>query len=261
MCSWSSSVATRFSVHKSRNASFCHPWELDAASRLRSFASGFPVLDQSVRQGALSIPGLFDQCNRTVYNRRTCRDREGHPSRPRFGAAGQAEILRAAQRAEMADVKQMKKIVPLIACEISFCQYLCKLVFGVDILDLILVVQINSVKQPIKSNSVGSGYMSHSWTSAIDDHFDHDFVILKDVRHRTKSRKLRVRRHTVNIVQIKIVVLGWNLGFVLGVLVWCGITRQVSVYLTFGVVELVWCTLKHFSNQIQKIKSWNSIHA
>ena len=30
-------------------------------------------------------------------------------------------------------------------------------------------VQINSVKQPIKSNSVGSGHMSHSWTSAFDD--------------------------------------------------------------------------------------------
>ena len=41
----------------------------------------------------------------------------------------------------------------------------------------------------------------------------------KDVQHRTKSRTLRVRWHTVNIVQIKIVVLGWNLGLVLGVLV------------------------------------------
>ena len=59
-----------------------------------------------------------------------------------------------------------------------------------------------------KSNSVGSGYMSHCWTSAFDDHFNHGFVILKNVEHRRKSRKLRVRRHTVNIVQIKIVVLG-----------------------------------------------------
>ena len=36
----------------------------------------------------------------------------------------------------MADVKQMKKIVPLITCDIPFCQYVCKLVFGADILDL-----------------------------------------------------------------------------------------------------------------------------
>ena len=32
-------------------------------------------------------------------------------------------------------------------------------------------------------------------------------------------KKLRVRRHTINFVQIKLVVLGGNLGFVLGVLV------------------------------------------
>ena len=56
----SSSVATSFPLLTSRTASFCHPWELDAASWLRSLASGFPILDQSVRQGALSIPRLFD---------------------------------------------------------------------------------------------------------------------------------------------------------------------------------------------------------
>ena len=70
----------------------------------------------------------------------------------------------------MADVEQMKKIVPLITCEILFCQNVCKLVFGVDILDLNSWVQIDSVKQPIWSNSVGSGYMSHCWTSAFVDH-------------------------------------------------------------------------------------------
>ena len=42
----------------------------------------------------------------------------------------------------MADVKQKKKIVPLIACEIPCCQYVCKVVFGVDILDLKYGIQI-----------------------------------------------------------------------------------------------------------------------
>ena len=56
----------------------------------------------------------------------------------------------------MADVEQMKKIVPFVTCEIPFCQHVCKLMFGVNVPDLNLVVQINSVKQPIKSNSVGS---------------------------------------------------------------------------------------------------------
>ena len=68
----------------------------------------------------------------------------------------------------MADVMKIKKIVPLIAREFSFCQYVCKLVFGVDILDLNLGVQINSVKQPIKSNSVDSGNRSHCRASSFD---------------------------------------------------------------------------------------------
>ena len=45
-----------------------------------------------------------------------------HPFRHRFGAAYQAGILSAASRAEMADVEQMKKIIPFVTCEISFDQ-------------------------------------------------------------------------------------------------------------------------------------------
>ena len=101
----------------------------------------------------------------------------------------------------------------------AFFQNVCDLVSGVNKFDLDFWVHTNSVNQPIKSNSVDSGYVSHCWTSAFDDHFDHCFVVLKNVQHRTKSRILRVRRDIINITQIKIVVLGWNLGFVLGVLV------------------------------------------
>ena len=54
----------------------------------------------------------------------------------------------------MADVEQTQKMIPLITCEISPCQYVCELVFGVNIFDLDLGVQIDSVKQPIKSNCV-----------------------------------------------------------------------------------------------------------
>ena len=36
----------------------------------------------------------------------------------------------------MADIKQMKKIVPLITCEIPFSQHICELVFGVNVTDL-----------------------------------------------------------------------------------------------------------------------------
>ena len=36
----------------------------------------------------------------------------------------------------MADIEQLKKIVPLITCEVSFCQNVCELVFGVNVTDL-----------------------------------------------------------------------------------------------------------------------------
>ena len=50
----------------------------------------------------------------------------------------------------MADVEQMKKIVPLITCEIT------------DVPNLYFRIKINPVKQPIQSNSVGSGLLTHA---------------------------------------------------------------------------------------------------
>ena len=41
-------------------------------------------------------------------------------------------------------------MLPLITREASFGQHVCELVFGVNVTDLDLGVQINSVKQPIK---------------------------------------------------------------------------------------------------------------
>ena len=93
-----------------------------------------------------------------------------------------------------------------------FGQNVRELVFGVDVFDLNLWIQIDSVKQPVKSNSVGSGLVSPCWTSASGDHLDHCFVVL-DVDHRTESRRLRVRRNIINIIHFKSVVLD-------GVLVW-----------------------------------------
>ena len=66
----------------------------------------------------------------------------------------------------MANIKQSQQMIPLITCETAFCQDVCKLILGVNIFDLNLGVKINSIKQPIKSNSVGPGNMSHRWTSA-----------------------------------------------------------------------------------------------
>ena len=56
----------------------------------------------------------------------------------------------------MADVEQMKKIVPFVTCESTFGENVGKLMFGVNVPNLNHGVQINSVKQPIQSNSAGS---------------------------------------------------------------------------------------------------------
>ena len=71
-------------------------------------------------------------------------------------------------RTEMADVEQTPKTIPLITCEIPFGQDVCELVFGVDVFDLDSGVQIDSIEQPIKSNSAGSGNMSHCRTSSFN---------------------------------------------------------------------------------------------
>ena len=42
--------------------------------------------------------------------------------------------------AEIADIEQTKKIVPLITCEVAFCQFVFALVFGVNVFDLNLGV-------------------------------------------------------------------------------------------------------------------------
>ena len=57
-------------------------------------------------------------------------------------------------------------MIPFITCETAFCQDVCKLILGVNIFDLTLGIKINPIKQPIKSNSVSSGDVSHRWTSA-----------------------------------------------------------------------------------------------
>ena len=74
-----------------------------------------------------------------------------HPFRHRFGAASQAGILSAARRTEMADVEQMKKIVPFVTCEISFGQNVCELMFGVGVPDLILRIPITIPPSPLTS--------------------------------------------------------------------------------------------------------------
>ena len=88
----------------------------------------------------------------------------------------------------MTDVEQMRKINPFVTCDITFGQNVCELMFGVHVTDLDIRIEINPVKQPIQSNSMSSGNMSHCGTSAFDYHLNHGFIILKDIQHGIGSR-------------------------------------------------------------------------
>ena len=70
--------------------------------------------------------------------------------------------MAARKHREIHDVEQTKKKVPLISCGITFSQHVSELFLGVNIFDLDFGAQIDSVKQPVQRNSVGSGQVSHS---------------------------------------------------------------------------------------------------
>ena len=46
----------------------------------------------------------------------------------------------------MANVEQTQKMVPFVTCEVSLGQFVCELVFGVNLFDLVVGVQIDSIK-------------------------------------------------------------------------------------------------------------------
>ena len=82
----------------------------------------------------------------------------------------------------MANIKQIQQMIPLITCETAFCQDVSELVLGFNLFDLNLGIKINSIKQPVKSNSVGPGNMSHRWTSTFYYHLDNGFIVFKYVQ-------------------------------------------------------------------------------
>ena len=62
-------------------------------------------------------------------------------------------------------------------------------------------IQINSIEQPIRCNSVGSGNMPHCWTPAFHNHFDHSLIVLKHIQQSFMMRGLDVEGNTININQ------------------------------------------------------------
>ena len=91
------------------------------------------------------------------------------------------------------DFEQTEKVVPFFfTSEIAFRQDIGKLAFGINILDLDLWVQVDSVKQPIKRDPVGTGHMSQWRTSAFHNHLDNCFVVFENVKQGAEVRKLCV---------------------------------------------------------------------
>ena len=90
----------------------------------------------------------------------------------------------------MADIEQAQQMIPLITRETSFGWNVSELVFGVHVLDLHFWVQVNSIEQPIKRNSVGPGNMSHFLTPPFNDHLDHCFIVFQHIQQSFLARRL-----------------------------------------------------------------------
>ena len=114
------------------------------------------------------------------------------------------------------------------------------------------LVQIDSVKQPIKRNFVGSGHVSHRRTSAFTDRLDHCFVVFKNVKHGFEVRMFCVCDNvTPTLTRIPCFFV---LVLVLVYLLWISSRNEFPCR---NVVR----RMQHFNNQIPKIESGNTIHA
>ena len=98
--------------------------------------------------------------------------------------------------------------------------------FGVNVFDLDLEVQVDSVKQPVLHDSVGSRHVSQCWTSALDDHLDHSFGVFKNVKLRLTLRRVCVCGNVVHMRQL--INISVSLLFGVGFVIPCGISQTVS---------------------------------
>ena len=80
------------------------------------------------------------------------------------------------------DVKRCTKLCHSPRVKLHFVRMSASCFFGFDILDLDFWVKVDSVKQPVQSNSMGAGHVSHRRTSAFDDHLYHSFVVFENVQ-------------------------------------------------------------------------------
>ena len=93
-------------------------------------------------------------------------------------------------------------MIPFITCEISLLSICLRVGFDVNVFDLDFRIQIDSIEQSIKSNSVGPGNMSHCRTSVYNNLLDHYFVVFKHIQQSFLMRRVDVWGNKININQI-----------------------------------------------------------
>ena len=77
-----------------------------------------------------------------------------------------------------------QKVTKLMTRKTALRQQVSKFFSGAGFFDLSLGVEVDSVRQQVLRDSVGSGHVSHR-TSSFDDHYDHCCAIFKDAAGRT----------------------------------------------------------------------------
>ena len=104
------------------------------------------------------------------------------------------------------DVEHTEKVVRFITGATAFRQDVGKLFFvGINIFDLDFGVQVDSVQQPIKLDSVGAGHMSHCPTSAFSNHLDYCSSVFTNVKQGAEVRMFCV---CSNIDQFEFISVG-----------------------------------------------------
>ena len=204
--SWFVPVVTRLLVLSSLSASFCHTSELDAASFLyESVATGFTVFSWRIKAfwpGGLSIPRRLDAFGLSTVEELASvfeiRFNVGLDCTTSLSSPCPCCILFAIVFGQLGKLSWNSWCYTNGEDCSTHHVWNCP-VFGVNIFDLNLRIQIDYVKLPVMCNSVGSGYMSHRWTSAFNDHFNHCFIVFKDAEHCTKLRRLHDWRIIIDI--------------------------------------------------------------
>ena len=140
-------------------------------------------------------------------------------------------------------------MTPLITGEHAFRQHVCELIFGVNKIDMDLRVQVDPVKEPIKRNSVGPGYVSHRWTSAFGHHFDYRFIVFKNLQQGAKVRRFSVCDNVIHIEYFNSISVDVFLPLGVGVCPLGFVSPRVSPYWkVFGRMQC-------FNDQIPEIES------